>query len=289
MTLSIRAENLTISIPTFGIACKKNCPYCISKMTVPIKESPRVFIRNLGMAESFANRAGVMSMLLTSKGEIIQDPFREGSESFDLALSVLIHVGNGIPRELQTNGAFLLTDEWKDILRMLANADLNTLAISVDRAAQIPPLMDRVVEVKREFPELLIRLTFNMSDMLGEQYLKTTMLRALAEVAMVDQVTFRVLSVPSRLSPETDGISQWIQGHAMTSQQVANDMIWLRRETPVRIMPDGATIYDINGLSICYSEYCIQEASQGYDTRSLIYQANGHLYTSWNSKATILF
>ena len=57
----------------------------------------------------------------------------------------------------------------------------------------------------------------------------------------------------------------------------------------IRKLPFGATVFDINGVSFTYFDYCVQESSNDETIRSLIYQEDGHLYTSWNSKASIIF
>jgi len=57
----------------------------------------------------------------------------------------------------------------------------------------------------------------------------------------------------------------------------------------VRSIPFGAKIYDINGISLTYFEYCIQESSSDSNIRSLIYREDGHLYTSWDKLGSIIF
>jgi hypothetical protein len=59
--------------------------------------------------------------------------------------------------------------------------------------------------------------------------------------------------------------------------------------TFIRSTEFGMLIYDYMGISVTTSDYCIQDNSQNIDIRSLIYLDDGHLYTSWNSKASRLF
>ena len=57
----------------------------------------------------------------------------------------------------------------------------------------------------------------------------------------------------------------------------------------IRKLPYGATIYDIGGIAVTWFDYCIQDAHGVDDIRSLIFQEDGHLYTAWDSPASILF
>jgi len=56
----------------------------------------------------------------------------------------------------------------------------------------------------------------------------------------------------------------------------------------IRELPN-LRIYDYKGLSVSSSDYCMQDESGADDIRSLIFMEDGHLYTNWNSKASILF
>lgn len=57
----------------------------------------------------------------------------------------------------------------------------------------------------------------------------------------------------------------------------------------VRNLNSGMQVWDVKGLAILISDYCVQERNNGYDVRTLVFLEDGHLYTSWNSKASILF
>lgn len=57
----------------------------------------------------------------------------------------------------------------------------------------------------------------------------------------------------------------------------------------IRSLPHGAQVYDLDNLSVTYFNYCVQDSNKNDDIRSLIFQEDGHLYTSWNSKASRLF
>jgi hypothetical protein len=50
----------------------------------------------------------------------------------------------------------------------------------------------------------------------------------------------------------------------------------------------GPSVYAYRGVSVSYSDYCIQDSNVGEDIRSLIFLEDGHLYTSWNSTASAI-
>ena len=65
----MKANNLTICIDS---NCRRNCPYCISKMTFYPKPNDQLFQRNLDKAVCMARACEVNNVLITSKGEPLQ-------------------------------------------------------------------------------------------------------------------------------------------------------------------------------------------------------------------------
>ena len=60
-------------------------------------------------------------------------------------------------------------------------------------------------------------------------------------------------------------------------------------ENLIRVLPFGAEVYDIGGIAVTWLDECVQERNNTNDIRSLIYQEDGHMYSSWDSLASILF
>ena len=56
----------------------------------------------------------------------------------------------------------------------------------------------------------------------------------------------------------------------------------------LRTLPYGATLYDYKGVSVTHFDYCIQDTHGEHDDRSIIFQEDGHLYSTWNSKAGLI-
>ena len=87
--------------------------------------------------------------------------------------------------------------------------------------------------------------------------------------------------------------SNWIAKNA--PDHLYNDLTELvRRQVKqegrlIRSLKNGIQIWDIDDVAVATSDYCIQERDEGDNLRSLVYQEDGHLYTGWGSRASILF
>ena len=117
----MRSNNLIISVPHVG-ECAKGCPYCVSKMTGEVEDAEILapsFLRNINKVKEVAKRAGVMSVMFTSKKEPLA-PQAKGY-LFDLASHF-----DTFPKELHTNGEFLTSG----LILKLAGKGFNIIAIS---------------------------------------------------------------------------------------------------------------------------------------------------------------
>ena len=65
--ITMKANNISISIPNKG--CRKNCSYCVSKMTGYMKTDKELFINNRHKARRLAEMSEVSSVSITGKGE----------------------------------------------------------------------------------------------------------------------------------------------------------------------------------------------------------------------------
>jgi len=276
MSSSLRSENLTISIPYKG--CDKNCKYCISKMTGYTENSDiAAMMLNSRKVKTVADSAGITNVLLTGKGE----PTKNMEDLEKLALRFKEY-----PLELQTNGLSLLTNP-----RMLTKLDLigiNVIAISLDHQNQLKQFEPIIKQIIAE--GIVVRLTFNISDMLGD--LDFGDLFHYCRNNEVHQLLLRKLSIP-KFDVKDKGPVQWITEHA-SNGNYEKMVKWMEGSITeigrhIRTLNTGEKVYDLRGVSVVSIDYCIQEESNGTNLRSLIFNEDGHLYTSWNSKASILF
>lgn len=278
----MRAQNLTISVPNRG--CDKNCPYCISRMTGYTITNWNLMIQNYPKVIKLAEAANVTNVLLTGKGE----PCLNKGE-----LCALLIWFKDFPLELQTNGRWLSNNI--DGIREMAGYGLNVLAISVDSLEEMYQLRKVVNSCHRN--GVVARITLNVTDKLRAGIVElSTMINGAREME-VDQLTIRKIIAPRKLvnTQAAYDTKDWIEKnvhpdhyvHLMKQlQDLAHDQIPVRE---ILFDHERISVYDFDGLAVTAFEYCIQEHSGSEDIRSLIFEEDGHVYTAWNSKASILF
>ena len=270
----MKANNLTISI---SAPCRRNCPYCISNMTFYPKANDDLFLRNLDKAIKMAHLCGVTSVLITSKGEPLNrlDYIKNLAEAFKL-----------FPLEIQTNGEMLIG---MGVLDMLYYSGVNTIAISVDSMAAIKTL-EPVYSMIAGYG-FNLRLTIVISDLWEEKDVKP-LLEYCASNG-IRQLTFRLTTIPYiyRTGEKSEATIKWIEENTKKSQKEFFESInmFANSENLVRELAFGPKVYSAMGISITSIPYCIQEHNNTQDIRSLIYHQDGHMYTSWDKPASILF
>jgi molybdenum cofactor biosynthesis enzyme MoaA len=271
----LKAENLTISVPNAG--CDKNCPYCVSRMTgYVVNDYPRM-LRNVNKIIHVARAAEVTSVLFTGKGEPI------------LAYRELIELAgffNFWPLELQTNGIGL-SDGDDSLLSGLYEAGFDVIAVSIDNRKELDAYRELFSRIGRA--GLLSRITVNITALLGE--IAFSELLAYCRTNKISQLTLRRIVTPE--NPKDTRTADWIARHAHDSDYrslMEQARLFVSEQGRlIRTLNHGVEVYDCGGVSFSYSDYCIQEQSLGDNVRSLVFLEDGHLYTSWNSPASILF
>ena len=275
----MQANNITVSIPNKG--CAKDCPYCISKMTGYIKTHEELFYHNLPMARRTAKRCGATHMLITSKGEPLQNiP----------AIKRTCEIFEKYPIEIQTNGLLLDASMGFE----LQHAGVNIVAVSVDH----PHYFDlncnpQMWQAIKNF-NMIARATVMVFDIFEEWSLRDFI--NVCHANGIRQLTFRSPTVPERTVPTTESKKavQYIFDHNAPKlykslQQDLIDTVHAGKGNIIMQLPFGPIVYDIEGVAITSMDYCMQEQSNGLNIRSLIYMEDGHLYTCWDKKGSILW
>lgn len=276
MGKDLKAENLTISIPDRG--CNKNCPYCVAKMTGSIEENPSLMMRNINKVINLAKSAEITSILFTGKGE----PLMEGARDimFNLARKL-----NDWPLELQTNGIKLIEEQ--GLIEILFKEGFNVIAVSVDSNQQLEHLTP--IFKKIALFGMISRMTVNVTGLLKISDFKE--LHEYCHLNSVKQLTLRKIISPEEAKDKS--VAEWISKNAKEEQYkalVETAIKYIHKNGRlIRTTNDGVQIWDCNSISFAHSDYCLQERNKSSDIRSLIFQEDGHLYTSWNSRASILF
>lgn len=270
----MKANNLTISI---NAPCRKNCPYCISQMTFFPKPNDELFQRNLEKAVNIAHIHGVNNVLITSKGEPLQ--------RLEYVKSIAEYF-KAFPLEIQTNGEMLIG---MGVLDMLYYSGVNTIAISVDSMAGIKTLEPVYSMIAGSGFNL--RLTVIISDLWEEKDV-----RPLLDYCVLNgirQLTFRLVTIPDiyRTDERSQANIKWIEENTKRSQMNFFDSFeaFTTEKNIIRELPFGPRVYSAMGVAITIMPYCIQESNNTKDIRSLIYHQDGHMYTSWDKPASILF
>ncbi len=139
---------------------------------------------------------------------------------------------------------------------------------------------------------MVIRVTYNISDKDGDTGGMSfrDFVQACGE-KFITQVSIRKLTIPERIQKnrESKNTADWIRKHGNESLYARwTGELLSAGPRIIRELPFGAMVYDWMGVSITHFDYCIQERNMDFDIRSLVYQEDGHLYTSWDSSSSII-
>jgi hypothetical protein len=196
---------------------------------------------------------------------------------------------NEFPLELQTNGKHLKENPEK--LTTLAMRGLNVLAISIDHTNGIYEYKELIK--KAQELGMLVRYTFNLTYWL--ELLSFEKLFEMCADVGIDQLSIREVSIPTDAIDAQRSIEaqNWIKKHVKQGEvsRIHTEMeaTLVNHGRFLMPLPYGAKLYDLDGISVTWFDYCVQDSNEGDDIRSLIYQEDGHMYFTWNSKASRLF
>lgn len=283
----MKAQNLTISVPYKG--CDKNCPYCISRITWSPKVDNEMMFRNAEKVFELAKNANVTNILFTGKGEPMLNS--------DFLMAFTRFFRDRFPMELQTNGLHLMemyrNAQSDEPFRHLKAWGLDVIAFSIDSIKQLEvyePMFAAIADLG-----MIVRVCVNLTHRIGYDF--ADVMEPIQKVGNVRQVLIRNITYPKKKQWAQKTLPkevQWIDENTdqaayrqmaqrfMTAMEAGNRMI--------RVLPEtGVRVYDFLGFSVCFSDYCIQEENRMEDIRSLIYHQDGHVYTSWDSPASLLF
>lgn len=275
----MKANNISISIPYKG--CDKSCPYCVSKMTGYMKSDNDLFKINASKARKMADTTGVTGVSITGKGE--------PTLNFDM-VNFVCHEFRDYPIEIQTNGLAMLKNP--TLVDRLSLAGIDIFAISMDKPSDfelLKPVINRIKDLNKT-----VRVTLNVTDMLpNPSVIKFTDYIDYCKEYGIDQFSLRQITIAN--FTEINEVHNWIMEHTYNHyyadliDQFKTMKLSKKIVQFLRSLSYGAELYDVDGISFTYFDYCIQDSSNGDDIRSLIYMEDGHLYTSWNSLASRIF
>ena len=272
----MKAHNLTVSVP--ADVCDKNCSYCISNITWRAIPDRVLVQRNMEKVKRTADQAGVDNVLITSKNE----PF----QNYD-GLIWTLNKFSDYHLELQTNG-IKFNRHPESACRDLYKAGLNVMAFSIDKIETLEEYAKGFEVINNH--KMITRVCINLTNMITDHFTFDRIVDILIKVENIHQVLFRKISYPTHADRENPYV-KWIDKNVNPVQydRLAKQML-VRDLRKLYVIPQtGVTTYSYKGMSVCFSDYCIQECNQMDDVRSLIYQDNGHLYTNWDDPASVRF
>ncbi len=168
----------------------------------------------------------------------------------------------------------------------------NVLAFSldtIDEFNKFKPLFKSVTAAG-----VILRITMNVTNKLYiniDESLFEELIDKCIEVG-ASQLTVRQITIPANHLENDVALEtvKWINENGDPEKyEYLSRMINVAANHLIRTLPYGARVYDYRGIGVVAFDYCIQDFNDGENIRSLIFEEDGHLYTSWNSNASVLF
>jgi MoaA/NifB/PqqE/SkfB family radical SAM enzyme len=234
----------------------------------------------------FARDNGCNVVVLTGTGEPIQNVrfirfFSEINSALNTPFKSI---------ELQTSGV-MLND---DILYELRTLGITTISFSVSnifdnkRNLELIGCHDKlkfdlcdIIKKTKDF-DFNLRFSLNLVNDYDKYSVKEVIDKC--KELGADQVTFRKL-YKSNLNGEID---KWIDENA--SEKFYDEiMLYVKRTGKLLgVLPFGASVYDIEEMSICVDSDCMSEQSKDA-YKYLILRENCKLYSRWETRASLIF
>lgn len=291
-------QSLSVCVP--AKRCINDCKFCCSKMhTADYDDSFTdvcqypYYAEDMRKRLEYARENGCNTCMLTGNNEPQQNKeflrvFSEVNKSLRMPFRNI---------EMQTTGAFIDGD-FMDFFRSAVG--LTTVAVSVacldDDAKNREMIQTKDVnlslqaycrEVKKRNMNLRICLNMNDEILLHHAYEPSEVI-ALCEALGADQITFRALWAPADDSDQ----SRWIHQHV--TEKTTDFVDRLKADIKAKgkyldTLEYGADRYDYYGFSVVIDEDSMSQEEVKTAVKYLILRPNGHLYSKWDSKASLIF
>lgn len=299
-------QSLSVCVP--AKRCINDCKFCCSKMHGGDYEdrftdisSTMSYIEDMKKRLQYARDNGCNTLMLTGNNEPQQN---------DNFLRVLGVVNQSLRKpflniEMQTSGAFI--DEVK--LDFLKSVGVTTVAISVaclDYAnlnRDIIQTKDTHLDITRlcrwvKDRNMNLRICLNMNDFMTKE------IHQLDFIPNVDEAVERVISICSMLGADQitcralwtseDGTEQadWIKANVTKKTfNFIKRFKELVKETGryLDTLEYGSDRYDFRGFSTVVDEDSMAQEENKTGVKYLILRPDGHLYSKWDSKASLIF
>ena len=291
-------QSVSICVP--AQKCINDCKFCCSKMHAA--DYPDYFsdIRyyasfadDMRKRLEYARENGCNTCMLTGNNEPQQNKaFLRVFSEVNKTLRAPFH-----NIEMQTSGAFI-DPEFLDFFKY--SVGLTTIAISVscldddEKNREMIRTSDAFLNLKKLCQEakkrnINLRICLNMNDeiLVHHDYSPENIIRLCTELE-ADQITFRALWAPDDSTEQ----GKWISEHV--TEKTMNFIDQLKADIRkngkyLDTLEYGANRYDYFGFSVVIDEDSMAQEENKTAVKYLILRPNGHLYSKWDSKASLIF
>lgn len=281
-------QSLSIVVPTGH--CWNNCFYCVSRMHC---EDYGLKLSNGILTSSYINRIkyvrdnGCNIMMLTGTAEPQQNmPF----------IRNLLGINNKLDRpfyniEIQTTGSGMKDEDIAELNAL----GVTTLALSISSFdIEKNQAIIRMPEAKKNsYYDLIesahnvgmnVRACLNLSDDFNRfepgQYFKW------AKGYGIEQLTFRKLYYLDM--PFCDQRT-WVANHQLEEIKFHRILEYIKQNgTPIARLPFGYIQYSLGGVSTLVDDNCMSK-NEIDNFKYMILRPNGHLYSRWDDKGSLVF
>lgn len=291
-------QSLSVCVP--ANKCINDCQFCCSKMHGGDYENRFAkldtysnYVDDMRKRMEYARENGCNTCMLTGNNEPQQN------KEF---LRIFSEVNKSLKRpflniEMQTSGA-TIDDNTLDFLKNTVG--VTTIAISVacldddyinrgmiqtcDKTLSLSALCKGIKE-----RNINLRVCLNMNDsiLMHHNLIPKSILDICKEYG-ADQITFRALWSPDDKTPQ----GMWIKEHVTQATYGFIDM--LKKDIKdngvyLDTLEYGADRYDYHDFSVVIDEDSMAKGMNKEAIKYLILRPNGHLYSKWDSKASLIF
>jgi len=240
----------------------------------------------------WARAGNAQTAILTSKGETLLGVDWVYLSNILLECSL---VGFG-QRDLHSNMSLVL-DRQDEFLEWLIKPRYGLTNVTITVASLDFELNYELMGIHLDYTQLFKFLkekadvTVRLSCVMNKQgvYNETTIINYIKRAISlgVDSIVFRELWIPE--NSKENSVTQWSRDNFVDIQVARDALEWLvlhKKARSIIWLPWGEVVYDVfnSGLQVTVATCVVNEYKDGF--KSVIHLPDGHLYTSWSSKAS---
>lgn len=289
----------SISIVPEDVGCNQKCKFCIARMT-PRPEKAGLssweYLRKLEGALMWAKAGNAQTAIITSKGETLL-----ADKDFLLEIISLSRKYFG-QIDLHTNGALLTPEIAKEFYdRGLTNVTLSVPSLKREELLEITEKFVDYGKIIRFLDD--IGLVVRLSAVVNKKGVRDleSMMAYISEARKLGarQIVFRELWVPENSRETNSEVYNWSVENAISLDRFRRFIKDLKAQGTAKYiftLPWGEEVLDVEGINITSATCTVNyygNGNKGSDNqsttiKSVIFLPDGHLYSSWEFKGSII-